>query len=354
MTKNTDVLALMRLIAQRIAGPGFDSTQDAVHHLTAMQAQDHPGVVTSVALRTRARDRTAVDAAFSAGQIVKSWPIRGTLHVVTAADLPWLLALTSPRMVAGQAARRAQLELHDADMALAQTIATAALTGGGELSRADLLARWEDCGLTTTGQRGYHLLVHLAQTGVLCFGPVRDGEQQLVLLSEWVPRPWLPEREEALGELARRYFCGHGPASVKDFGRWAKLVATDVRTGVALARPDLETLKLDGVEYLMDPQTPDRLRTYRKAARGVFLLPGFDEYVLGYGDRSAILAAEFAEHIVPGGNGVFQPTLVADGQVVGTWRRTGRGLARTLQFTPFTALPDQVLAAIPEVYAALP
>jgi hypothetical protein len=351
---STHELALMRLVAQRISGPGWDGARDVVHHLTAVQAQDHPGAITSLALRTRARDRAAVEAALTAGEIVKSWPMRGTLHFVTASDLPWLLALTAPRIVLAQAARRAQLELHDADLALAGTVATDALAGGGELTRAQLLARWEAAGLSTTGQRGYHLISHLAQTGLICFGPVRDGEQHLVLLSEWVPRAWQPERDEALGELARRYFHGHGPASVKDFGRWTKLIAADVRTGVALARPDLETLEVDGVEYLMDPRTPSLLRTHRKAARGVFLLPGFDEFILGYGDRTAVLAPEFADRIVPGGNGVFQPTVIADGRVVGTWRRTGRGGARNLQLSPFAALPEPVATAVPDVFAALP
>ena len=347
-------LTLLRLVAQRIAGPGHACARDAVQHLTAIQGQDHSGAITSIALRTRARSRIEVETAFTNGEIVKSWPMRGTLHMVLAEDLPWQLALTAPRIVASQAARRAQLKLDDTDLELARRVAVDVLSGGRELSRAGLLAAWEAAELSTAGQRGYHLIVHLAQTGTLCFGPLRDGEQQLVLLSEWVPRPRLLERDEALGELALRYFCGHGPATAKDFGRWAKLVAADVRTGLALARPELEPLNLDGVEYLMDPQTPERLRTHRAEARGVFLLPGFDEYMLGYGDRSAALAPEFADRIAPGGNGVFQPTVIVDGQVIGTWRRTGRRQAQTLQVSPFQPVSDELAAVIADVYQALP
>jgi hypothetical protein len=353
MTTTHD-LARLRLVAQRVAGPGAATPADAVRRLTAMQAQDHAGALASVALRTRARSRDAVEAAFRTGQIVKSWPMRGTLHLVAADDLPWLLALTAPRIVAGQRARRAQLELTDVDLERAGRLATDALRGGRELSRAGLLATWEAAGLSTAGQRGYHLIVHLAQIGTLCFGPIRDGEPQLVLLAEWVPEPRRPEREEALGELALRYFLGHGPASVKDFGRWTKLVAADVRSAVALARPALEAVHVDGVEYLMDPQTPDRLRRYRTPARGVFLLPGFDEYMLGYGDRSAALPVEFADRILPGGNGMFMPTVIADGQVVGTWRRGGRGPARTLELAAFGPLPVEVTEAARSAYAEFP
>ncbi|MCW2641219.1 MAG: hypothetical protein JWP76_3525, partial [Dactylosporangium sp.] len=107
-------------------------------------------------------------------------------------------------------------------------------------------------------------------------------------------------------------------------------------------------------EHFMDPRTADLFDTCRRRARGVFLLPGFDEFILGYADRRAVLPAEFADRIVPGGNGVFRPTVVSDGHVIGTWKHTGRGAKRTVAATPFVAFPDGVAETIPEVYAALP
>ncbi len=347
-------IALLRLAAQRIAGPGYATATDAVHWLTALQAQDHNGVLTSVALRTAAGTRHGVEDALNAGGIVKSWPMRGTLHLVVAQDLPWMLQLAAPRVVAGAATRRAQLGLDMTILEQARELAGNALAGGHQLRREELLAVWDEGGLATAGQRGYHMLWHLAQTGTLCFGPVRDGEQLVVLLDEWVAHPRRPEREEALGEWVWRYFRSHGPATVKDFTRWTKLVAADVRTGLALARPLLARLEVDGVEYFMDPQTPDLLHTCRHHARGVFLLPGFDEFILGYQDRGATLPAGFAERIVPGGNGVFRPTIVSDGQVVGTWKHNGRGARRTITATPFMSFSDDVAEAIPQVYATLP
>jgi Winged helix DNA-binding domain len=347
-------LTLLRLAAQRIAGTGFDTVAEAVGWLTALQAQDHPGAVTSIALRTRSRSRADVESALNAGEVVKSWPMRGTLHFVLAEDLPWMLELTAPRIIATAAARQAQLELDDRTMELAREAAIEALVGHRELSRAQMLATWERAGVSTAGQRGYHLLWHLAQTGTMCFGPIRDGDPQLVLINEWIPRPRKLARAEALGELALRFFRGHGPATIKDLGRWAKLVAADVRSGVSIARPQLAAVAVDGVEYLMDPQTPERLEGCRKEARGVFLLPGFDEYLLGYADRSAALPSQFAQLIVPGGNGMFKPTVVADGQVVGTWSSSGRGVKRTVLATPFQGFTKRVAAAIPRLHGALP
>ncbi|GIH80520.1 winged helix DNA-binding domain-containing protein [Planobispora longispora] len=347
-------VALLRLAAQHIAGPGLPGPAEVVRRLTAVQAQDPAGVVTSVALRAAAGTRQAVESAFDAGEIVKSWPMRGTLHLVVAEDLPWILGLTAPRILASAAARRAELGLDAPTLERARRLAVDALAGGNRLRRDELLAAWREGGLDTTGQRGYHMVGNLAQTGTLCFGPVRDGEQLLVLVEEWIPRPRRLEREEALGELALRYFTGHGPATVKDFTRWTSLLAADVRAGLALARPRLARLDVGGVEHLMAPETPALLDACRDRARGVFLLPGFDEFILGYQDRGAVLAAEFADRIVPGGNGVFRPTVVADGRVLGTWKHTGRGAKRTIEATPFESFPDEVTEAIAGLYVALP
>lgn len=347
-------IALLRLVAQRLAGPGLATVTDSVGWMTALQAQDYSGALTSVALRTTKGSRQGVEAALNAGEVVKSWPMRGTLHLVMAEDLPWMLELTTPRLVAGAASRRAQLDLDMPMLERARELAVNALTGGHQLRRSELLAVWDEGGLATTGSRGYHMLWYLAQTGTLCFGPVCGDEQLIVLVEEWIPRPKHPEHEEALGEWALRYFRSHGPATIKDFIRWTNLVAADARTGLALARPRLSRLDVDGVEYFMDPKTPDLLNSCRQHAQGLFLLPGFDEFILGYSDRRATLRAEFADRIVPGGNGVFRPTVVSDGQVIGVWKHVGRGAKRTIATTPFESFPEAVTEAIPQRYTTLP
>ncbi len=347
-------VALLRLVAQRLAGPPLDTPADVVTWLGAVQAQDYPGALTSVALRTVGRSRAAVEAALDAGDVVRSWPMRGTLHLVPAKDLAWMLDVAGPRVLAQTARRRSQLGLDDGAMARARDLAVAALAGGRRVTRAEMVAIWEDAGLAPAGGRGYHLLFHLALSGVLCFGPVRGAEQEIVLLEEWIPRPDRPTRDEALGEWALRFFRGHGPATAKDLTRWTGLLAADARTGIALARPHLAAIDVDGVEHLLDPATPDLLAAHRDRARGVVLLPGFDELVLGYADRSATLARVHEERVVPGGNGVFAPTVVSDGRVVGTWRQVGRGARRTLEATTFTHLPAHLNRKVQAAYAALP
>ena len=347
-----DELSALRMAAQRLVGPPAASPVEAVRLLTAVQGQDLPGALLSVALRSGS-SRAAVTAALDGGSVVRSWPMRGTLHLTAAEDLPWLLDLLTERAVRGVEKRRAVVELTEADVERARELAMTALTGGGAMSRSELLAVLAAGGVPTTGQRGYHLLWWLSQTGTLVMGPTQDGDQLFVLLAEWVPAPTQLDRAEALGELALRYFRGHGPATVPDLVRWAGTTVRDVQAGLALAREQLDTFTVHGTEHLMDPGTPQRLAAGRAGAEGVHLLPGFDELVLGYADRTCTVPAEHAERIVPGRNGVFRPTVVSAGRVVATWR-TGRGKARPVEVEPFGELAPGVVAAVEERYATLP
>ena len=353
VTTRPSEIGPLRLVAQRLAGPRAATPLEAVRRLTALQAQDFPGALTSVALRTASGGRAAVEAALNSGDVVRTWPMRGTLHLIAAEDLDWLIGLLGPRMLTGAPARRPQLSITDADIEKAGVIAVDALGGGGQLRRSEILAALADGGVETTGQRGYHLLWYLSQSSTLCLGPIVDGEQRFVLVDEWIRAPRRLEGDAALAELADRFFRSHGPATVKDLARWANLKITEARTGLASAREGLERLDVDGVEHFLDPETPDRLAACRAEARGTFLLPGFDEFVLGYGERGAVLEPEHANRIVPGGNGVFRPTVVHGGQIVGTWGFTGRGAKRTVTATPFTEWPRGVEAAIPRLAEAL-
>jgi hypothetical protein len=347
-------VGLLRLAAQWVAGPR-STPAEAVRRLGAVQGQDFPGALTSIALRTADGRRKDVEVALDDGEIVRSWPMRGTLHLLAAEDLHWMVQLLCTRVLSGLGARWAQLELTETDAERAREIARTVLAGGGRMRRADLLAAIDGAGVATTGQRGPHLLGFLARTGTLCLGPTDGaGEQLFVLMDDWVRSPRRLSGEEALGELARRFFLGHGPATVQDLARWAGIPLRDARAGLALVRPELAALDVDGVEHLLDPATPDRLAACRAEADGLFLLPGFDEFVLGYGDRRAVLDPAFAERIVPGNNGMFRSTVVHGGRIVGTWRWTGRGPKRTVTATPFTSFTTKVDGLIRDRAAELP
>jgi hypothetical protein len=341
-------LRRLRLNAQRVDGRASAGPAETVHWMLAMQAQDFPGAKWSVGLRQRGGTEAAVEAACDAGEIVRSWPMRGTLHLVPAEDLGWMLQLTAPRSIATAGDRRAYLGIADLDVERARDLAVAALTGGRVMAREALLATIHRGGVSTQGQRGYHLLWYLAQTGTLVLGPAAGRQQIFALLDEWVRHPRRLEHDEALGELARRYFSSHGPATARDLARWCGLTMAEVRRGIAVAGGTLTVLELDGTSYLL---AAEALEAAPPPAR-VHLLPGFDEYLLGYQDRTAALAPEHSQAIVPGGNGVFRPTIVVDGEVVGTWRRTTRAREIVVDAAPFAPLTRPVHEGLREAVEA--
>ncbi|WP_026555815.1 winged helix DNA-binding domain-containing protein [Arthrobacter sp. 35W] len=334
--------ARLRLAGQRLLASTFTRPVEAVKWMTAMQGQDLPGALWSVGLRVPGAGRSAVQAALDAGEIVRSWPLRGTLHLTAAEDLGWILSLTSGRMVAGQTGRHRQLGIEDRDVEVAREAAHRVLEEHGEASRDELMAAFQTAGQETTGQRGIHLLWLLSLTGTLVQGPSHGNGQKFMLMERWIPAPRVLDRSEALAELATRYFTSHGPATLQDFAWWAKLTLTDARAGLAAAQPDLAEAQLDGSSVWMAPETA--ALSDAKAvpgAQSLLLLPGFDEFLLGYADRSAALAPEHAEAIVPGGNGVFRSTIVAGGRVAGTWAKgakTPKGGAAVVVPSPFAEL----------------
>jgi hypothetical protein len=300
---------------------------DVVTWLGAMQGQDAASVMWSLGVRLPGFTAVDVDAALERREALRTWPMRGTVHLVPSRDAHWMLELMGPRPLAAAAARRASLGLTDEVADRALDVLAAALAGGGRLTRAQCLALLAEAGIGGSGQFGYHLLYYASQRGVTCIAPHVGKEQTFALLDEWAPDPHRPGRDEALATIALRYFRGHGPTTRQDFAGWTGLTAADARQGIAAAGADLATVRVDGQEMLLDAALLDAPRARPAAGGDDFLaLPGFDEYLLGFKDRSLMLAAEHQQAIIPGGNGVFQSTIVRGGRVIGTWKRsTARG-----------------------------
>lgn len=326
-------LVYRRLYNQRIAGEQCERPEDVVRWLGAIQAQDYLQALWAIGLRTRQPSASAVEQAIADGKIIRTWPMRGTIHFVPPEDARWMLKLSASRMIAADQRRLEQLELDYATIERCKELFYDALKGGKRLARSNMMQLLEDAGISGKHQRGYHILWHTAQSGLICIGPMQDKEQTFALLDEWAPHARELSREEALAELARRYFTGHGPATIHDFAWWAGITVTDAKAGLEAVKSGLLWEKIDGKAYWMTKDTPDH-SAYDPSR--VHLLPGFDEYLLGYKDRGAVLAAEHASKIVPGGNGIFLPTIVVGGQVVGMWKRILKKKSVDISLTHFT------------------
>ncbi|NWF69515.1 MAG: winged helix DNA-binding domain-containing protein [Chloroflexi bacterium] len=214
-------------------------------------------------------------------------------------------------------------------------IITAALADGQHLTRTDLFMILEANGISTAGQRGFYLLQRAGLERRVFQGAMRGSVTTFMAL----PPGSTLSKEDVLAELARRYFTSRGPATLADFIHWSGLLTSEARAGLESVKAALIEEKIDGQSYWCAPETPP------PPPRSLYLLPGFDEYYLGYKDRSAVLDMRFANAICPGGNGVFAPTTVSGGQIIGTWKRIVKKKAVEMTFAPFRPLrPDEIPA----------
>jgi hypothetical protein len=312
-----------------------DTVAGMVEWFGAMQAQDMASGLWSLGARLPGCTVGDVNAALERRAAIRTWPMRGTVHLVPPADARWMLDLMGVRALAGAAKRRATIGLDDRIAERAVEVLGAVLAGGKRMTRAQCMAALADAGVPVVGQQGYHLLWYASQKGVTCIAPNLGKEQSFALLTDWAPTPNRPDREEALSIIALRYFRSHGPATRADLARWTGLPMTDVKAGIAVAGEQLTTVRVAGTEMFMDAALADAAP---EPSDDWAALPGFDEFMLGYKDRSMMVDAAHMDAIVPGGNGVFQATIVRAGRVVGTWKRTLGTKVVTVSVTPLAPL----------------
>lgn len=341
-----------RLTNQRLTTAPFRQPAEVVAWMGAVQAQDYPAAAWALGLRMQEATEAAIDQALAEGSILRTHIMRPTWHFVTPADIRWLLALTAARVRAASASMYRQLELDDALFRRSHAVLTNALQGGKQLTRAELVAALQQAGIDATEQLRFTYIMFQAELdGIICSGPRRGKQFTYVLLDEVVPPTPPLDREAALAELTRRYFRSHGPATVADFVWWSGLTAADARTGLALVDGQFEQEEIDGQRYWFAPDTTPT----PASAPTVHLLPNYDEYLVAYTDRSAAIGPIPPEKLDSRGNILFNHTVVLDGRVVGSWKRTLKKATVVLEPTLFTSLTEaetQTLTAAAARYGA--
>ncbi len=329
-----------RLHHQLLAGGATSSPATVVRTLGAVQGQDYLASLWAVAVRTPDATERDVEASIARRELVRTWPMRGTLHLLAAEDARWMTELMAPKVVRRMAARHRQLGLDEDVFGRARAALTEALQGDRQLTRPAAYEVLEAIGIPADERRN-HIFGYLAQQSVLCIA-AREGKQPtFALLEEWAPSARSLPRDESLARLALRYFTGHGPATEQDLMWWSGLTGREVREGIALAGAELEETTVGGVRHWSGPGSPPPVDRTR-----IDLLPSFDEYLLGYRDRSAMLDPAHATGVNPGGNGIFNPIVVIAGRVRGSWKRTIKRDRVEIAATPFARFTQREQRAI--------
>ena len=281
----------------------------------ALQAQDFQMSKMAVGLRVKNATEKSIESAMHAGEIIRMHLLRPTWHLVTAEDVTWMLALSATHIQSAMRARDRELELTTSVFNKSNAIFESSLRDGNHLSRQELIIKLKDAGITVDNNRASHLLMHAESEAIICSGKFIDNQLSYAILSERVPLKKKFEQEEALAELANRYFTSHGPATLADFTWWSGLSVSKSRIGLEMVRKELEFIALDGKTYWFRGVSIPKIDSEL-----VHLLPAYDEFIISYTDRNASLGKEINSKAVST-NGLFRPVLVQNGRVIGTWKR---------------------------------
>ena len=340
---NLDI-AHRRLHNQFLSQQTFENPVEVVQHLGAVQAQDYGAAKWALGLRLRGASEDAIEQAFASGEILRTHIMRPTWHFVTPADIRWMLMLTAPRVLMTIAYYDRTLELDGATLLKSSYVLAKALQGGKQLTRAELASELQQVGIACDNlQRLGHIIMHAELDGIICSGARRGKQFTYALLDERAPQCRILDREEALAEFARRYFTGHGPATLQDFVWWSGLTVADAKAGLDMVASQLMREVIDGQVYW----SSGAALPVHDLSQTAYLLPNFDEYTVGYADRSAVIDEADVPKFDPR-VGVLNNVIVLNSRVVGTWKRTLEKDAVIITPTLFTSLNETETRALVE------
>jgi hypothetical protein len=335
-------LARVRAAAQLLHRPTAIRDPVEVARLTAgVQAQDPPAA--RLSFRSRSRGLTAADvdrARTEERSLLRTWLMRKTIHIVPTEDAGWMLPLFEPLIERWSRMRLEQLGMAPARQEKALRTIAGALDDGS-LTRKEAADRVTEAGIALNAQTRLHVVGLAITSGLAVLGPDRGAQPMLVRREDWIGEIPPADRGRALAELARRYLRAFGPATDRDFARWAGLALRDVRAGLDAISAELEEVRV-GEERMVvlrggAPRLPRRDQ--------VRMLGGFDTYLLGYEDRGFATGDEHRGTVSDGGGGIY-PVIVRDGVVEAGWRVSRKRGKLEISIDDRGSIPREIREAI--------
>ena len=299
-------------MTQRLIGGGLPTAADVVRLLGCVQSQEYAHGLWSLGMRTSGLTAADVQAEFDRGDFLRTHILRPTWHFVAAADIRWVLQLTAPRVQKLNQTIYRQHGLDQATLDRGVAVIVEELEGGQHRTRAELAQALAGRGLVSQGIGLAYVVMNAELVGVICSGPVRGAQQTYALLDERVPRSANVGGD--IAELARRFFLGHGPASIQDLARWSSLTIGQCRDAVEAVKDQLDCVTVEGVELWFGPEP-----SAPNPSSGALLMPLYDEVTLSY---PAINFPQANGHPHPPGADLFVGCVILAETNVGLWRRT--------------------------------
>ncbi|QEM10849.1 winged helix DNA-binding domain-containing protein [Mucilaginibacter rubeus] len=324
---NLDV-ANLRAYNQRLNQNKFKKPEEVIGYMGAMQAQEYAYAKWAIGLRMLSPADKSVEKAMTAGTILRTHVLRPTWHFVLPQDIRWMLSLTAPRINAGNATMYKKQEVTEDIFNKSFNVFTKTMQGGKQLTRTEIAKALNEANIATDDLRLTIILMKAELEQLICSG-ARQGKQfTYTLLDERAPMTPVIDRDEAVARLVLRYFTSHGPATLNDFVHWSGLTVADAKAGIEINKQQLSSIVIEGINYWMAVEVD--LSKVKKS--GTYLLPVYDELLIAYKNRDAMVPAKFRDKT---GAITFFPTIMVNNQVLGNWGRSIGKKAIDIELKPF-------------------
>ncbi|MDR1407480.1 MAG: winged helix DNA-binding domain-containing protein [Tannerella sp.] len=334
----------IRVLSHQLGHSEFKDPEKLVAWMGAIQAQDYGMSKWAIGVRLKSATVGDIEAALDRGCILRTHVMRPTWHLVAAEDIRWMLQLSKEHIKSTSASRDRDLEITEELYFKCNRIITGILEGNNHLTRQEIAFELTKAGIIADTSRMIHFLMRAEIEGIVCSGIDRGNKQTYALLDERVPPAKTIHREEALALLATKYFRSHSPASLQDFVWWSGLSVGNAKQAIHLIRPELLT------DHSCDSHLFIHQSCNKEFHSGglIHFLPAFDEYIIGYKDRTSILAAEHQPEAFSK-NGIFHPVIMQNGKIVGVWKKTANKDRINIQSSFFESInssEDRIILAM--------
>lgn len=304
-----------RLINHGLVNCSNTSCEEVVRKSGVIQSQDFSASKLAIGIRLPNSSESDINSSINDGSVIRTSALRGTLHLVSSKDIKWMLDLAGPAVITRMQKQYKSVDLDEKIFSKAFKMFSKELDGK-YLTRQELYALLMKNGISPEENRGVYLINRASLQKIICQGPMKDDKEiTFTLLDSWAPKAQILERKDALHKLAQRYFQSHGPATFADFVNWSGLANADAKNAFESIRSEINKVLLNQSEYWY--YSDIKVATMSDK---VYLLPAFDEYILGYKNRELFLDKEYTRTVITV-NGLFYPTIIVNGKVVGTWKR---------------------------------
>ena len=313
---NLSEIAHYRLVSQQIATTKLTTAVEMVAWLGGVQAQEYTQTKWGIGVRLPHLKDIDIESNLTEGKILRTHLLRPTWHFVTAEDIRWMLKLTAPRVQSANAFMYRKLELQSKLFTRCNDLLIKLLEGNKQLTRTAINEEFKKQNILANGLRLSYIMMQAELDSIICSGAKQGNQFTYALLDERVPSFRAKHHDEALAELATRYFGSRGPATIKDFSTWSGLTMTDCRRGISMLSAALEKVRADNREFYCS----SAVLSCNEQFQGIGLLPVYDEFIMSYKDRIALFIWRDAINPKPAFKN--DSTIVFQVQIIGTWKRT--------------------------------